>query len=151
MENVRLKKQTRGTTIVLYINARGKCNFHNSRSITSTLGKDKTFFLWKSLNQTLRIIKEDFQDLYDSLTGRKIHLRISDAFEDTIYLMPHELVLNSCLLDFEDKPNQDRERMLVGEFEHALFHLCNPHLHVSQVRIHSLHFYAFHRDILPSE
>ncbi len=40
--------------------------------------------------------------------------------------------------------------MLVGEFERAFFHLCNPHLHISQVRIHSLHFYASHGDILKS-
>ncbi|MFX0203311.1 MAG: hypothetical protein ACFFCW_44985, partial [Candidatus Hodarchaeota archaeon] len=137
-------------TIVLYINGRGKCSFHNSRSMTSTLGKDKTFFLWKNINQTLKIIRKDLPDLYASLTGRKIHLRISDAFEDTIYLTPHELVLNGHLLDFKDKPNQDRERMLIGEFERVLFHLCNPHLHISQVRIHSLHFYALHRDILKS-
>ena len=128
----------------------GKCSFHNSESITSTLGKDKMLFLQNSLNQTLKLIKEDSPDRCNILLGKEIRLRISDTFEGTVYLMPHELAMNLRILDFENGAKQDREYMLVGELEHALFHLCNPHFHISQVRIHSLHFYASHRDILKS-
>ena len=103
-----------------------------------------------SLHRTSKVVKEDCPELWDALVGRKIPLCISDTLEGTICLLPHELAMNGHLLDFENEAKQDRENMLVGEFEHALFHLCNPHFHISQVRIHSLHFYASHRDILQS-
>ena len=150
MRNVNSNKRTIDTIAMFHFDGRGKCSFHNSESITSTLGKDKMLFLQNSLNQTLKVIKEDSPDLCNVLSGRKIHLRISDAFEGTVFLMPHDLAMNLRLLDFENRAKQDRECMLVGELEHALFHLCNPHFHISQVRIHSLHFYASHRDILKS-
>ncbi|MBC8468215.1 MAG: glycogen/starch synthase [Planctomycetes bacterium] len=150
MKNVRSNKRTTDTIAMFNFDARGKCNFHNSKSITSTLGKDKTLFLQNSLNQTLKVIKEDSPDLCNVLLGRNIRLRISEAFEGTIYLMPHELAMNLSILDFENRSKQDRECLLIGELEQALFHLCNPHFHISQVRIHSLHFYASHRDILKS-
>lgn len=138
------------TVIVFHLDALGKCHFGDSESIASTCGKDKTSFLRNSLNQTSRVIKKDCPELWGALVGRKIHLRISDTLEDTICLLPYELAMNAHLLDFENKAKQDRQNMLGGEFERALFHLCNPHFHISQVRIHSLHFYASHRDILES-
>jgi glycosyltransferase involved in cell wall biosynthesis len=166
------------TVIVFHLDTLGKCQFDFGESITSTYGRDpisqkygemgtrksKKSFLQNVLNQTTRIIKKDFQEIYSALLGRKIHLRISDAFEgiagapkrdfrrlgNPVNLMPHELVLNSRILDFDNIDKQDRKRMLVGEFERALFHLCSPHFHISQVRIHSLHFYASHREILKS-
>jgi glycogen synthase len=106
--------------------------------------------LRNSLDRTLKAIKKDCPELCDALLGRKIHLRISDAFEGTVNLMPQELVLNRRLLDFKNKDNKSRKLMLVGEFERALFHLCYPHFHISQVKIHSLYFYASHREILKS-
>jgi len=136
--------------ILLHLDAPGKCRFDHSESIASTLGKNKASFLRNSLHRTSKVIKDDCPELWDALVGRKIRLRISDTLEGTICLLPHELALNGHLLDFENEAKQDRENMLVGEFEHALFHLCNPHFHISQVRIHSLHFYASHRDILES-
>ena len=152
------------TVIVFHLDALGKCQFDSGESITSTSGKSKKSFLQNVLNQTSRIIKKDFPEIYSALLGRKIHLRISDTFEGTtgapkrdfwrlgnsVNLMPYELVLNRRILDFENIDTQNRKRMLVGEFERALFHLCNPHFHISQVRIHSLHFYASHREILES-
>jgi glycogen synthase len=138
------------TVIVFHLDALGKCQFDFSESIISVLGKDKKSFLQNGLNQTSRVINKDCPELYSALVGRKIRLRISDAFEGTVKLMPHELVLNRLLLDFKNKDNQNRKRMFVGEFERALYHLCNPHFHISQVRIHSLHFYASHREILES-
>jgi glycogen synthase len=136
------------TVIVFHLDTLGECQFDFGESITSTHGKNKKSFLQNSLNLTSKVIKEDCPELYSALVGRKIRLRISDAFEGTVNLMPHELALNRRILDFNNKANQNRKRMLAGEFERALFHLCNPHFHISQVRIHSLHFYASHRDIL---
>jgi len=138
------------TVIVFHIDSSGKCHFDNSESITSILGKGKTSLLQNSLDQTLKVIKKDCPELYSALLGRKIHLRIGDAFEGTVNLMPQELALNRRLLDSKNKNNKNRKLMLVGEFERALFHLCYPHFHVSQVKIHSLHFYASHREILES-
>ncbi len=138
------------TVIVFHIDSLDKCHFDENESITSILGKGKISFLRNSIDQTLKAIKKDCPELRGALLGRKINLRISDAFEGTVNLMPHELVLNRRLLDFENKSIQNRRRMFVGEFEQSLFHLCNPHFHISQVRIHSLHFYASHRKILNS-
>ena len=138
------------TVIVFHIDSLDKCHFDENESITSILGKGKISFLRNSIDQTLKAIKKDCPELCGALLGRKINLRISDAFEGTVNLMPHELVLNRRLLDFENKSIQNRRRMFVGEFEQSLFHLCNPHFHISQVRIHSLHFYASHRKILKS-
>jgi glycogen synthase len=138
------------TVIVFHIDSLGKCHFDDSESITSILGKGKTSFLRNSFDQTLKLIKKDYPELCGALLRRKIYLRISDAFEGTINLMPQELALNRRLLDFNNKDNKNRKLMLVGELERALFHLCNPHFHISQVGIHSLHFYASHREILES-
>jgi glycosyltransferase involved in cell wall biosynthesis len=136
------------TVIVFHIDSLGKCLVDDIESITSILGKGRTSFLRNSLDQTLKVINKDCPELYGALLGRKIHLRISDAFEGTINLMPQELALNRRLLDSNTKNNKNRKLMLVGEFERALFHLCNPYFHISQVKIHSLHFYASHREIL---
>jgi glycosyltransferase involved in cell wall biosynthesis len=150
MVDFRAEKRTTDKVILLHLDAPGKCRFDDSESVASALGESKASFLRNSLDRTLKVIKDDCPELWDTLVGRRIRLRISDAFEGPVYLMPHELAMNDRLLDFENRAKRDRERTLVGEFEHALFHLCNPHFHISQVRIHSLHFYASHRDILES-
>ena len=144
------EKGSSDIVIAFHIDSLGKCHFDDNESITSILGKGKTSLLRNSLDQTFRVIKKDRPELYGSLLGRKIKLRISDAFDGTVNLTPHELVLNRQLLDFKNKNNQNRKRMLSGEFERVLFHLCNPHFHISQVRNHSLHFYISHRKILES-
>jgi len=150
MANSTTKQGATDTVIVFDLDVPGKCRFDDSESVASALGKDKASFLRNSLHRTSKVVKEDCPELWDALVGRKIRLRISDTLEGTICLLPHELTLNAHLLDFENEAKQGRENMLVGEFEHAFFHLCNPHFHISQVGIHSLHFYASHRDILAS-
>src|SRR4030042_5853949 len=145
-----MKKRSMDKVILLHLDVPGKCRFDHSESIASTLGKNKASFLRNSLHRTSKVVKEDCPELWDALVGRKIRLRISDTLEGTICLLPHELAMNGHLLDFENEAKHDRENMLVGELECALFHLCNPHFHISQARIHSLHFYASHRDILAS-
>lgn len=150
MGNLVTKKGVMDTVMIFHFDASGKCLVDDIESITQILGKGKTSFLQKSLNQTSRIMKKDCPELYNILIGRRIYLRISDAFTGTVSLMPQELALNSLLLDFKNKENKNRKQMLTGEFERALFHLCYPHFHISQVGIHSLHFYASHREILES-
>jgi len=150
MKNVKSNEHAIDTIVMFHFDRLGKCIFHNRDLISSTFGKGKMLFLQNCLNRTLKAIKGYSTELLNVLLERNIRLRISDAFEGTIYLMPQELAMNLSFLDFEKSSKKDWEYMLVGELERALFHLCNPHFHISQVRIHSLHFYAAHREILSS-
>ena len=74
--------------IEFHFDALGKCYFEDNESITPTLGKAKISFLRSSLNQTSKIIKKDYPELYSSLIGRKFRLRISRANHDYAYDMP---------------------------------------------------------------
>jgi glycogen synthase len=136
--------------IMFYIDSPGKCRFVDIEPITSEIGKNHTTFLQTCINHTLKIIKRDYPWLFSSLIGKKIRSRISDTFKGTIFLTPHELILNRCLLDYTKKTKENRTNMFIGELEHVLFHLCNPNFHIALVRNHSLHFYAAHKEILNS-
>ncbi|MCI0498929.1 MAG: glycogen/starch synthase [Planctomycetales bacterium] len=136
--------------IVFHCDAAGNIQFAGSASSLNKIPKDQQLLLTTALTQTLAVIKEESRSFYRSLIKRRIQMRISGAASGTALLLPHDILLNAALLCPEKRRLMQRQQMLVGVLHRALYHWCNPELHLTQVRLYSLHFYHAHRDILKS-
>jgi glycogen synthase len=135
--------------IVFHYDGSGNVRFTCPEASLKKLQQDQQLILTTALTQTLAVIKEESRSFYKSVINRKIQMRIS-ASAGTASLLPHDILLNSALLCPEKRRLGHRHRMLVGILHRTLYHWCNPELHITQVRLHSLRFYDAHRDILKS-
>lgn len=114
------------------------------------LEKGQKSLLDTVLLKTYAMIKEDAPPLCKLLTDKRVQLRIVDSLEGPGCLLSHEILLKASLLDPEKHQFQHRQRLLVGILYRMLYHWCNPELHITQVRLHTLRFIQKHDDILSS-
>ncbi len=136
------------TTIVFRFTASGKIIYTTPEASLRNFEKDRKIILDTALGETVSLIKEQSRSFYKSLVKRRIQLRITDAMTGTAKLLPHDIVLNGALFTAGKRLLMRRHRMLVGVLERAFYHLCHPQQHITQVRLHSLHFLAEHPNIL---
>ena len=136
------------TTIIFCYSSSGKIDYITSEETLKKYGKDEKADLDTVLKNTIELIKEDSRSFFRSLVGRQIQLRITDSFSGTASLLPHDILLNAALFSTDNRLLMRRKRMMVGILERAFYHLCNPEIHITQARLHSLHFLQRHPDIL---
>jgi glycogen synthase len=138
------------TVLVLHFDAGCRIHYLNPEATAERREQDHKLFLETALIQTAAIVKERFPEFYKLLVFRRIQLRISDAFTGTARLMPHDIALNAALLRPDRKRLMHWHRFLIGVLERALYHQCHPEKHLTEVRLHSLHFLQLNREILQS-
>ena len=136
------------TTVIFRYSSSGKVNYITSKEALQKYGEDKKSVLDAVLENTLELIKEESRSFFKSLVNRQIQLRITDSFSGTASLLPHDILLNAALFSTDNRLPMRRQRMIVGVLERVFYHLCNPELHITQVRLHSMHFLQRHPDIL---
>ena len=125
------------------------CNVHfiGPESAVEQLEKDQKLILETALLETASLIKQESPSFFKSLVKRRIQLRLCNDFQGAGKLMPHDILLNADLLRPEKRRLMNRHWLLVGVLERVFFHLCNPELHITEVRLHSLRFLQAHKDI----
>ena len=138
------------TTVVFEFTSTGKIFYVTPEKILQDSDKDLKIILNTALSETLLLIKEQSRPFYRELLNRRIQLRITDSMTGTAELLPHDILLNRALFSTGKRLLMRRHRLLVGVLERAFFHLCHPEQHVTQVRLHSLHFLQKHPEILKS-
>jgi len=137
--------------IIFHYDSLGNVQYTCSETSFKPLGKSQRALLRLVLTQTASHIKECSPLFYKALLQKeKIQLRIADDVQGAACLLPHEILLNSDLFDFTASHRIHRQRMLIGLLYRMLYHWCNPELHVTQIRFHSLQFFKKHKDILAS-
>lgn len=134
--------------VAFYFDWEGHCEFRNKQALVAALGRNKMRFLQGCLEQTCRLIRDFSRNSYYELTGRAIQLRIGEAPDTIVRLRPHDVLLNSELLNTKGTDADARRGLLIGALEGALYHLCHPENHISQIRLHNLYFLDAHRPIL---
>ena len=132
---------------LLHFNWKGECEFSNHDLLASQLGENRIDFLQSVLTHACRVLKEFSLDLHYSLVGKPVKIRISEDYNGTIQLTPHELLFNANLLDYPKGKKQTRRLFLVGLFERGFFHFCNPEFHITQAIHHSLFFHNSNNSI----
>jgi glycogen synthase len=135
-------------TVIFRYSSSGKVDYITSEKKLLKHGKDKKAILDTTLENTIELIKENSRSFFKSLVNRQIQLRITDSFLGTASLLPHDILLNAALFSTDKRSLIRRRQMIVGILERVFYHLCNPELHITQVRLHSLHFYQRHPEIL---
>lgn len=135
---------------MFHFDAGGRIHYMNPEGSIELLAKDEKLILETALLATAALIKERYPDFYKLLVFRRIQMRISDAYEGTATLMPHDIAFNAALLRPDRKRLTHWHRFLTGILERAIYHQCYPELHLTEVRLHSLQFLQLHRDILQS-
>ncbi len=138
------------TVIVFRYNTSGKLQYLSSETTLQQLEKDQKLILDTALAEVISLIKADSRPFYKSLVNRQIQLRITDSFTGTTALLPHDILFNASLIAAGKRFIMRRHRLIVGALERVFYHLCNPELHITQVRMHSLQFYQNHKKILKS-
>ncbi|MCE5185428.1 MAG: glycogen/starch synthase [Planctomycetaceae bacterium] len=138
------------TVLVFHFDTGGRIHYLNPEASIERLPKDEKLVLETALLQTAALIKERYLDFFKALVFRRIQMRISDAYEGTACLMPHDIALNAAMLRPDRKRLTHWHRFLVGCLERVIYHQCYPELHVTEARLHSLQFLQLHRDILQS-
>ena len=139
------------TVIIFHYNSSGNVQYTCSESSFEPLDKNQKALLLSVLTQTASHIKDFSPSFYRSLAKQtKIQLRITDDVQGAACLLPHEILLNSDLFDLTPSHRVHRQKMFVGLLYRMFYHWCNPELHVTQVRFHSLQFFEKHKDILAS-
>jgi glycogen synthase len=133
---------------VFRYNTSGKVSYVTSKETLKRFENDNAVSLHAALTNTINIIKNDSPPLFKTLVSQRIQLRISDSFSGTASLLPHDIVLNEALFSVDKGQFTRRYRMITGILERIFFHLCNPELHITQIRLHSLRFYQRHPDLL---
>ena len=136
------------TRIVFRYTATGKVQYITPEASLKDCEKDQKIILDTALAETLSLIKGQSRTFFKSLVNRNIQLRITDSMAGTATLLPHDILLNATLFSTGKRLLLRRHRTIVGILERVFFHLCNPELHITQVRLHSLHFYQANQDIL---
>ena len=126
------------------------CNVHFIRpdSDADALGQDQHLTLKTALCEVASRLTKSHSSFYNVLSQRKIQIRLCPFEQGTVRLMPHEITLNSALLQPEKRRLKQRHYLLTGALERAFYHLCYPELHITEVRLHSLRFLQSHKDIL---
>lgn len=138
------------TLIVFQYDTSGNVRYITSETLLQQLDKSQKIILETALLHALSAIKEFSGAFYKTLINRRIQLRITEDMTGTVSLLPHDILLNAALLTTTKRCSIHRHRLLVGAFERVFYHLCNPELHITQVRRHSLEFYQAHKNILKS-
>ncbi|MBL7214181.1 MAG: glycogen/starch synthase [Phycisphaerae bacterium] len=138
------------TIIVFQYDALGTIHYTTPETLLQNLDKSQKIIFETALIHSFAAIKEYFPAFHKSLIKRHIQIRITDDMTGTALLLPHDIILNAALLNVEKRCSIHRHRLLVGALERVFYHLCNPELHITQVRLHSLQFYQAHKKILKS-
>jgi len=139
------------TMILFHYDASGNVQYTCSESSFEPLSIHQRTLLHLSLTQTAGCIKEFSTTFYQTLLKKpRMQLRITDDIRGASCLLPHEILLNAALFECEKTELAHRRRMLIGILYRMLYHWCNPELHVTQVRFHTLGFLQRHKDILAS-
>jgi len=136
--------------IVFHYDASDSVKFTCSETSLQKLPSDQLLILTTALKEILSLIKQESKTLYRMLINKRVQVRITDSAAGTASLLPHDILMNAALLTVEKRRLPHRHRMLMGILYRALYHWCNPELHITQVRMHTLRFYDAHRDILKS-
>ncbi|MHC4373943.1 MAG: alpha-amylase family protein, partial [Planctomycetota bacterium] len=136
------------TTVIFRYSSSGEVDYITSEETLKQYEKDVKAVLDIVLENTIQLIKEESRSFFESLVSRQIQLRITDSFSGTAVLLPHDILLNAALFSKDNPLLIRRKRMIVGILERAFYHLCNPEIHITQARLHSLHFLQRHPDIL---
>lgn len=138
------------TVLVFHFDAGCRVHYMNPQASIERLPQDQRLILETAFGAAAAVIKERYPDFFKSLVFRRMQIRISDGFEGTAQLLPHDIALNAALLRPDRKRLMHWHRFLVGVLERVFYHQCYPELHVTEVRLHSLQFLQLHRDILQS-
>ena len=138
------------TMIAFHYDTSGVLRYTCAESSFKDLRKEQKALLDSALLQTYDIIKKDSSSFLRSLTHKRVQLRIVDSLEGSACLLSHEILLKAALLDYERSQLKHRQQLLVGILYRMLYHWCNPELHVTQIRLHTLRFFQKHEDILTS-
>ncbi|MHC5118383.1 MAG: hypothetical protein ACYSQY_15230, partial [Planctomycetota bacterium] len=132
------------TTVIFRYSSSGEVDYITSEETLKQYEKDVKAVLDIVLENTIQLIKEESRSFFESLVSRQIQLRITDSFSGTAVLLPHDILLNAALFSKDNPLLMRRKRMIVGILERAFYHRCNPEIHITQARLHSLHFLQRH-------
>ena len=136
------------TIIVFEFTASGKIAYTTPEKTLQACDKDFKIILDTALSETLLLIKEQSRSFFKALINRRIQVRITESMQGTAELLPHDILLNRALFSTGRRLAMRRHQLLVGVLERVFYHLCHSHQHVTQARLHSLHFYQQNPEIL---
>ena len=135
------------TMISFHYDASGSLRYTCAESTFKKLGKEQRALLDSALLQTYELIKNDTASFCGLLRHKRVQLRIVDALEGPACLLSHEILLKAALLNPDKGRLKQRQQLLVGILYRMLYHWCNPELHVTQIRLHTLRFLWKHESI----
>lgn len=139
------------TMIIFNFDASGSPRYICSESSFNPLSQIQRKLLHDSLMQAAVLIKKQSAVFYRTLLSKsRIQIRLFDDAHEPACLLSHEVLLNPALLDCKKETRIHRKRFLAGLLFRMLYHWCNPELHITQVRLFTLHFLRKQRDILTS-
>lgn len=143
------KPQPIPTDVVMAFRFTGQddCDLINGVVAWEGLGETRALFLHRCLELTLAELKRSEPAIAAKVIGPVFRLRCCPKVRRLVELMPHEIHLQTNLLDFAPEDRAAREAAVIGLLCVAFVHRMNADWHITRLLRYGLRFYLAHPDI----